>query len=135
MVSGILITTISVALLSFWFRYSCLRVLRGQQPVHVPFTMKELGARLRNEGHLEDLRQSLDRDYQLVAFVLDHSPASRASLEHRMLLWDYRAMKWWYRLTRNSAPGQATQALLEMSSIVGILASQMPPTTGMSMRS
>ncbi len=91
--------------------------------------MKELRTRLRSEGHLDGLRQSLDRDYQMVAFILDHSPASRASLELRMLLWDYRAMNWWYRLTRNSAPRQATQALLEMGSIVGILASRMPAST------
>jgi hypothetical protein len=121
MVSGILLIVISVVLASFWFRYSCLRLLHGRTEPDA----RAIRERLASEHHLEPVRQSLDRDYRVVAYLLEHSRAGQGSLEHRLLLWDYRALNWWYRITRTTAPGQARQALLEMASIVGALAAYM----------
>ena len=134
MVSGILIITVSAVLICFWFRYSCLRLLQGQSRSDSPFTMRELRARLRAEGHLDDVHQSLERDYRVMAYLLEHGGASRGSLEERLLIWDYQAMKGWYRLTRTTAPRQAARALLEMASIVGILAAQLAHSAGMHTR-
>jgi hypothetical protein len=128
MVSGILLTVILAFLAGFWFRYSCLRLLGGK--AH-SLTIRR---RLASEIDLEPVRQSLDRDYQVVAYLIGHSRAGLCSLENRLLLWDYRAMNWWYRVTRAKAPGQARLALIEMASIVAILAMHMSERTGSSYR-
>jgi hypothetical protein len=134
MVSGILIITVSAVLVCFWFRYSCLRLLQGRATSESPFSMRELRARLRSEGHLDAVHQSLERDYRIMAYLLEHGGARRGSLEERLLIWDYKAMKGWYRLTRTKAPRQAARALLEMASIIGILAAQLAHTAGIHTR-
>jgi hypothetical protein len=128
MVSGILLTLILLLLAGYWFRYSCLRVLGGKAHCAA------VRGRLSSEVHLESVRQSLDRDYRVFAYLLDHSRAAQASLESRLLVWDYRAMSWWYRATRAKAPGQARFAVMEMASVVAILAMHMGQHTGASHR-
>jgi hypothetical protein len=125
MVSGIIITTISAILISLWVRHRCLKLLRAGYSAPRRFSKWELRSRLRKEGHLDDLRNSLDREYRVFAHMMEHSPGRHRSVDHRMLLWDYRAMNFWYRLTRRKAPQQAHLALLEMASIVGFLASSL----------
>lgn len=79
-------------------------------------------------GPLEKIRQSLNRDYQLLTYLLRHvsgDSASGRSLENRILMIDFRLMSIWYSLTRRFSSQYPRCALLEMASIVGHLANTM----------
>lgn len=129
MVPSVLILAISVFLLAYWFRYSCLLLLRsnseravGTKPAKFPLAGIEYRA-LGAEPHLETLRSSLDRDYKVLTYLLEHAAGLElARFENRLLVWDYKAMQWWYRLTKTAAPKQARRALREMASVIGVLA-------------
>src|SRR5262245_62846325 len=65
------------------------------------------------------LFRSLQRDHQLITYLLENAPGLElSSFEDRLLLWDYKAMQLWYRITRIAAPEQAQQALWEMGSVL-----------------
>jgi hypothetical protein len=129
MLSGILIIAVSLVLLVYWFRYSCILILRNQQEqkqrAAVPagrFALSEMQERLRVERELDPLHQLLDRDYKILKYLLEHAAGLELdSLEDRVLVLDYRVMQWVYRLTRIAAPEQARRALLEMASVLGAL--------------
>ena len=113
MVASILITVVSVVLLSYWFRYSCLLLLRGQaQPANAA----------QAQGDLDPLRQAVERDYRLLTYLCRHAAGlADQSLEERILILDYKLMRIWYRLTRRLAPAQARNALSEMAAVVAFL--------------
>ena len=77
---------------------------------------------------LEKMHQSLDRDYRLLTYLLQHvsgDTAAGGSLENRILMIDFRLLSVWYALTRRFSSQHARAALLEMASIVGHLANAM----------
>jgi hypothetical protein len=74
---------------------------------------------------LDPLRQSLDRDYRLLTYLLELE-----QLEYRLLVLDYRIMQGWYRLTKWAAPGQARRALGEMADVVNALVGRIGEQTG-----
>jgi hypothetical protein len=130
MLASILIIVFSLALLIYWFRYSCLLLVRNQEealaaPVadDTRFHIADVRARVETESQLDPLHASLQRDYALLTYLVQHAAGLELnSLEDRLLVLDYRMMQWWYRLTRTAAPGQARAALGEMASVLGILA-------------
>jgi len=134
MVATVLIIAFSLLLLIYWFRYCCILLLSThvEQPITAAracpakLTINNVRDCRRIEPALDDLRRSLDRDYALFAYLLKHAAGIGAnSLEDRLLLIDYKAMQWWYRLTRTTAPGQARCALDEMATVLGLLAGKM----------
>jgi hypothetical protein len=138
MVPSILIVAISALLLVYWFRYTCLLLMRSQvedldwTPVADSFQVREVQKRIQSESELESLHRSLDRDYQLLTYLLQnayHLGTNR--LEDQLLVWDYRAMQWCYRLTKTAAPRQARRALREMASVMGILVGRMDRRAGL----
>ncbi len=136
MVVTILILAVSATLLVYWFRFCCLGLLRyhADQPLMVPenrFNFPVVRDRLQTEPDLDRLHQSLDRDYQIVAYLFQHAAGlGGQSLENRILLLDYRLMQLWYRLTRIAAPTQARKALSERVEILGCLARKMGEQAG-----
>jgi hypothetical protein len=87
-------------------------------------------SRLRAEvpGDLDRLKQSLDRDYRLLTYLLMHSAKpwnSDDAVEKRVLKIDYRLMGAWYSLARHFSPSAARRALDEMSMVVAHLANAM----------
>jgi len=128
MFASFLIILISLVLLVYWFRYSCILLLRGyaDQPAQSGsedrFNFRAVRERVRVEPELDPLQRALQRDYHLIAYLLKHAAGLElSSFEDRLLLWDYRAMQWWYWLTKTAAPQQARQALSEMASVLAIL--------------
>ena len=90
------------------------------------FSFHHIRERLRTESELENLRRSLDRDYALFTYLLEHAVGLKAtSLEDRLLVLDYKVMQWWYRLTKSAAPEQARRALEEMAAVLGFLVGKM----------
>jgi hypothetical protein len=123
MVASILISVVSLVLLSYWFRYSCLLLLRSraQQP----------GA-VQKEGDLDPLRQAVERDYRLLTYLCQHAAGlADQSLEERILMLDFKLMRIWYRLTRTLAPAQARGALSEMAAVVAFLGQRIGEQAGL----
>lgn len=137
MLASVLILTVSVALLIYWFRYCCLGLLRNleDQPSLVPenrFSFQDVRNRLQTDSDLDPLDRALDRDYRIVSYLLLHAAGLGAhSLEHRILLLDYKLMQAWYWLTRAAAPAQARKALSERAAILGCLAQKMGEQAGL----
>jgi hypothetical protein len=130
MLAGILIIAFSLALLIYWFRYSCILILRNQAAEVVPvpdavegrFSFSQVRESLKCEEELDPLRVALDRDYRVLTYLIEHAAGLElASLEDRLLMLDYWIMRRVYRLTRTLAPGQARQALVEMATVLDIL--------------
>jgi len=136
MIVTIFILTISVALLVYWFRFCCLGLLRNSadEPLLIPgdrFNFPAVRERLETESDLDPLEQSLNRDYRIVSYLLRHAAGlGGQSLEHRLLLMDYKLMHGWYWLTRSTAPEQARKALSEMTAILNCLAVKMGQQAG-----
>jgi hypothetical protein len=123
MVASILISVVSLVLLSYWFRYSCLLLLRsqGQQPEAA-----------QKEGDLDTLRQAVERDYRLITYLCRHAPGlADQSVEERILILDFKLMRIWYRLTRTLAPAQARSALSEMAAVVAFLGQRIGEQAGL----
>jgi hypothetical protein len=130
MFTSILIIAFSLVLLVYWFRYSCILLVRNQADVLSSkavaddrFHVGEVRALLQTGQQLDPLHTSLQRDYQILTYLLQHAAGLELdSFEDRLLVLDYKVMQWWYRLTRIAAPVQARQALSEMASVLDILA-------------
>jgi hypothetical protein len=131
MIASILILAFSAVLLVYWFRYSCVLLLRNTAErshasvsdarFHIGFVLERVGT----EANLASLEQALDRDYQMLTYLLKHAAdLELASIENRMLILDYRLMRLWYRLTRTMAPQQSRKALAEMAFALGVVARQ-----------
>jgi hypothetical protein len=122
MLVSILITVVSVILLSYWFRYTCILLLRSNsaQPAV-------------NAGSGPDaVRLSLERDFRLLTYVWQHAAGlGEQSLEERILVLDFKVMRLWYRLTRTTAPAQANKALAEMSAVVSFLSQKLGQQAGL----
>lgn len=135
MLASVLIITFSLVLFIYWFRYSCLLLLRRSfdQPVEAADRFNYLAVQqgLKAGLELDPLRQSLDRDYRLLTYLLDHSSGLELEqLEYRLLALDYRLMQSWYRLTRWAAPRQARRALGEMADVLHVLVGRIGEQTG-----
>lgn len=136
MVSSILIIAFSLVLLVYWFRYTCLLILRTTSSKdYAPevaaannLAYIEVQQRLRESAPLDPLADSLARDYRLLNYLLRHTTGVQVggfSVEQRMLSIDFKLMRIWYALTRRFAASQARFALREMSEILGHYANAM----------
>ena len=127
MLASILIIGFSLILFVYWFRYSCILLLRNfaEQPKPVSderFSFAEVQTRLKSDLELDPLRQALDRDFRMISYLLYHAPdLGLQSFEDRLLIWDYKVMQTYYRFTHTAFPVQARNALSEMASVLGLL--------------
>jgi hypothetical protein len=130
MVASILIIIFSLVLLVYWFRYSCMMLLRNQAETAVSpatqdarFQVAGVQAGLNAGSALDPLHAALQRDYALLSYLVQHAAGLELdSIEDRLLVLDYRLMQGWFRVTRVIAPAQARTALAEMATVVGVLA-------------
>lgn len=139
MIASLLIIGSSLVLFIYWFRYSCILLLRSRAEQTASaadhrFSFAEVQERLKTAKDLDPLHRSLDRDYQVLTYLLQHAAGlGLGSIEDRLLVLDYRVMQWWYRLTRTIAPQHARHALGEMASVLSVLIRKM--TENSSLRS
>jgi hypothetical protein len=135
MVASILIIGFSVILLVYWFRYSCLMLLRNNSVASDAFNERFAFERVQHElktgAGIEPLYQAIERDYRLLTYLVEHAAGlNLPSLEDRLLVLDYKVMQWYYRLMRLAAPEQARRALAEMATVVGVLVHHMSEQAG-----
>ena len=92
----------------------------------IRFCFAEVQERLKTAPALDPLRLALERDREILIYLLQHAAGlSLDSFEDRLLVLDYKVMQWWYSLTRIAAPQQARRALYEMASVLNVLAQKM----------
>jgi hypothetical protein len=139
MLAGILIITFSLALLVYWFRYSCILILRTQEEEFAlaPYatdgrlSVSQVRESLKHEDELDPLQVALDRDYRVLTYLIEHAAGLElATLEDRLLMVDYWIMRRVYKLTRTLAPRQARQALVEMAMVLDILVGHLGEQAG-----
>jgi hypothetical protein len=132
MIVSIIIAVFSSALLLYWFRYSCILMLRNSSletstmAVDSQFSCRQVKELLRGDAQLDPLERALERDYRLATYLIEHSAGvDFNSVEDRLLALDYRVMRWYFRITRSASPRRARRALAEMADVVGVLAGRL----------
>jgi hypothetical protein len=139
MIFSVLIVVVSLLLLLYWFRYTCLLLLRTK-PVRDYSKQVVAANQLRfvevsgslgageSVQQLDKLQQMLERDYCLVMYLIRHAANFRTAgseMEQRMLMLDFTIMKMVYRLSKRVLPSQARHALVEMAHIIAHFANAM----------
>ena len=141
MLASILIISFSLVLFVYWFRYCCALLLRSSEeqlvstpvPADTRFGVAGVMERLRTEEELDRIHQTLNRDYRVFTYLVQHAAGLElSSIEDRLLLLDYRLMQLWYRITLTAAPRQAREALSQMASILNVLVRKMGQQAGLS---
>jgi|ERR1017187_2907756 hypothetical protein len=135
MIASVLIIVFSLVLFVYWFRYSCLLLLRSRadQPAVVAerFNCAYVQQGLKAGMDLDPLHQSLERDYRVLTYLLEHAAGLELEqLEYRLLVLDYNLMQGWYRLTKSAAPQQARRALGEMADVVNFMVGRIGEQAG-----
>lgn len=135
MIASVLIITFSLVLFVYWFRYSCLLLLKrsADQPVAAADRFNYVAVRqgLQAGLKLDPLHQSLDRDYRVLTYLLEHAAGLELEqLEYRLLVLDYKMMQSWYRMTKWAAPRLARRALGEMADVLGVLVGRIGEQSG-----
>jgi len=138
-VASILIIVASAALMVYWFRYTCLLILRTRtgrdhatnlaaiNDLKFPGVQQSV-VRGATAHELTALERSLERDYRLLTYLLAHTAGAQVgglTLEQRMLMLDFRLMRLLFSLTRALAPARARAAILEMADVLSHLAHAM----------
>ena len=90
------------------------------------FAISSVLRRLKTESDLAPLESDLERDYQVVTYIIEHATdLELSSIENKLLILDYKLMRIWSRLTRTLAPQQSRKALSEMADVLHVLVGQM----------
>ena len=141
MLASILIISFSTVLLVYWFRYCCAFLLRSSQdqlaamPVVADERFGVAGVidRLQTGEKLDLLHEALERDYRVFTYLVRHAAGLElSSLEDRLLLFDYKLMQLWYRVTVTAAPQKSRAALTQMATILNVLVRRMGQQAGLS---
>jgi hypothetical protein len=134
MIASILILVVSAVLLAYWFRYSCLLLLRdaasrADAPLQDErFSMGMVLERAATELNLDVLERALERDYHMLSYLLKHAAdLELASIENRILMLDYLLMRGWFRIARFLSPKLSRKAIVEMAAALGAVAHQAGP--------
>jgi hypothetical protein len=137
MLASILIIGCSFILLVYWFRYSCVLLLRNSMEA-LPqatgtdsrFAVEQVRQSVATARELDPLEHMLERDYRLLAYLQDHAEGlGLRSIEDRLLVLDYWILQYWYKLTRTVAPDFARHALTEMSDVLLVFVRRLTPET------
>jgi hypothetical protein len=139
MIASAIITAFSLGSVLAWFRYSCGLILSAK-PAHdytpqvaaaneLGFLEVQQNLPQANERRVLDmLRKKLERDYHLLSYLLDHSPALHTGsegFEQRMMMLDFELMKAYYALASLLSRSNARRALQEMTQVVCYFANTM----------
>ncbi len=140
MFASFLIIAVCSALLAYWFRFSCILLLRTHAEqasnlatgIQGTFGCAEAQERLQKDDQLDRVHAVLQRDFEVLTYLVRHASGVKLeSFEEKLLVWDYKTMRFWYALTKTAAPQQARQALSEMATVMTILAGRLGERAGL----
>jgi len=127
----------SVVLFCYWFRYSCLLILATEtlhdyseevaEANQLSFPEVRSKLRRRDAPDLDSLHKSLERDFAVIAYLLENTPATSLDpgFEDAILKIHFCTLSACFHLTRNNLRELASDALEEMSLVVAHLANQL----------
>jgi hypothetical protein len=136
MVAAILIIGVSLVLFGYWFRYSCLLILRADaladqlslvaeaSNLSIVSVLGQLDSGVP-AGEIDGVRTALVRDYRIVSNLMNRVPDLDShvnSVEQFMLKMDFALMSGWSMVSRPFAPSVASESLQEMAGIVSFFA-------------
>jgi len=137
MIVSIVIATLSAGLLVYWFRYSCILLLRNslaetrETAVDSQFSYRQVREQLRGAVPMDGFESALERDYRLLTYLIGHTAGLNLNpIEDRLLVLDYRVMQVYYRVVRSAAPASARRALAEMADVLSVLAGRLGERAG-----
>jgi len=129
---SLLLIGLSLALFVYWFRYSCILILRTQTAEDfsgavcrangLSFDLVKGQIEAASTPNLVVLYESLERDYRIVNQLLDQISCSGQSenmLEVKLLRANFRVAKVWFRLSHKLGLRSTVSALEEMADTVG----------------
>ena len=140
MVASTIILVASAVLFVYWFRYTCLLILSTRTArdysravveancLSFPALRRQLDQMTDRVEAMDQVRASLDRDYMLVTYLLEHAADCRPEghgFEEWMLRLNYRIMRIAYCAARRMSGEAARRVLLEMTSVINYLANAM----------
>jgi len=136
LIATVIITASSALLFGYWFRYTCLLILNAKTSRDFAtevaaanrLNFQAVQSELRTtEADLDQLQQSLHRDYALLTYLIGHTGEAHGDmvLEDRLLQFNYRLMAAWYSVSRHFSTSLARKALEEMSQVVAHFANAM----------
>jgi hypothetical protein len=134
-----LIFALAVAMFAYWFRYACLQVLSTRTESSciarvaavngLSFLLVRSQLAL-GETSLDALRESLNRDYRLLLYLLRQARGGGYdSIEQWLLMGDHLILQCWYWCVRGFSEDQARKALEERSRILTWLAHEVGRTS------
>lgn len=131
MIANVIIILFSTALFAYWFRCSCLLILRAQTSADYTkdiiasanLTIMETLDALRRgvPTSMSGAMQAIDRDYERVSGLLAAQTDENGCLspaERTLLSANYSMLKLASRFCGTVLPDQARKAMLEMGAIV-----------------
>ena len=136
MIASTLIIVVSAALLAYWFRYTCVLILRthtlkdraGEMATANGLRFHRIQGQLLREAPSADLpalQKALENDYRLLTYLSKHTVGLEVggrTLEQRMLMLDFEAMRLVCAFCRWVGIDHTRAALAEMSSVLNYLA-------------
>lgn len=142
MVCNVLMVSVSLFLLVYWFRYTCLLMLRTKPARdyskqiaaanHLSvFDVQSQLAATEASGinqSLDSLEKMLDRDYRLLLYLIHHAANFKTAsfeIEQIMLRADYQIMRTVYVISKRFSVHQGSRQLSEMALIIAHFANMM----------
>lgn len=139
MAASILIIVVSAALLVYWFRYTCLLILRTPAGKDFAADFAQANnltfAQIRQQatggvpdGSLATLEASLERDYRMLTYLLRSTADLKVAgltVEQRMLMFDFRMMQMFAAVAGRFGLPQARAAVVEMTDVLQHLANDL----------
>lgn len=137
MLASALISVVSLVLLIYWFRYTCLLLLQNREDIACASSVASANRLsfpgVREQLHsaaaalpLDEMYAALDSDYRVLRYLLEHSAGlDIPAVERQLLILDYHLMQIKYRLVKNASSEQARKTLCEVSGILEYFAQKM----------
>ena len=129
---SLILIGLSLAPFAYWFRYSCLLILRTQTAEDysgevcrangLSFDLVKGQIDMNSNPNLIELYRSLERDYRVVSQLLDQISGSAQSeniLETKLLRANFRVTQAWFRVSHVLGLRSSVSALQEMAETIG----------------
>jgi len=131
MTISLLLIALSLALFAYWFRYSCILILRTKTAEDfasdvarvngLSFELVRGRIEAGETGNAKELFAMLNRDYEIVTQMIDRIDSvakDEGILETQMLRFNFRVSQAWFRTSQALGLKSSTTALEEMTEMV-----------------